>query len=267
MASDLVLIERNGGVAHLILNRPDRKNALDQALMDALSAALDAIRDDASVRVVILRGAGGVFSSGIDHTLLMHVFQKSQEVPFRHLHRDLQSVMDRIELMERPVIAVMSRYCVGMALELALACDFRIATEDCVMGLPEVAFGIIPDVGGTTRLVRTVGPQRAKEMVLSGRLVTGRRAAKDGLVSETAEHEEAAMSAATALAEHMSRFPAAGVGMAKTLIHRSADVDTQTSLRLEGWAQSVLLKEPGLGESFPEALAYIKAQIDAPEDL
>lgn len=267
MTASLVQLEREGGIAHLILNRPDRKNALNRALMDALAGALDEIRDDASVRVLVLRGAGGVFSSGIDHELLMEVFQKSQQVPFRHLHRDLQSVMDRLELMERPVIAAMSRYCVGMALELALACDFRITTADCVMGLPEVAFGIIPDVGGTTRLVRTVGPQRAKEMILTGRLVTGRRALKDGLVSEVVQDEAAMLAAVRALAEHMTRFPAAGLGMAKSLVQRCADVDTETGLRLEGWAQSVLLREPTLGASFPDALAYIKAQIAAPEDL
>lgn len=267
MSTTLVEIERHGAVAHLVLNRPERKNALNQSLMDALAQALDEVRDDASVRVIVLRGAGGVFSSGIDHELLMSVFQKSQDVPFRHLHRDLQSVMDRIELMERPVIAAMSRYCVGMALELALACDFRIATEDCVMGLPEVAFGIVPDVGGTTRLVRTVGRQRAKEMVLTGRLVTARRAKQDGLLTEVASDEPAMMAAATGLAEHMAAFPAAGVGLAKSLVQRSGDVDTQTSLKLEGLVQSILLREPSLGEQFPQALQYIKAQIADPEDV
>ncbi len=267
MSAALVEIERQGAVAHLVLNRPERRNALNQGLMDALAQALDEVRDDASVRVVVIRGAGGVFSSGIDHELLMTVFQKSQEVPFRHLHRDLQAVMDRIELMERPVIAAMSRFCVGMALELALACDFRIATQDCVLGLPEVAFGIVPDVGGTTRLVRTVGPQRAKEMVLTGRLVTAAKALQDGLLTEVAEDEDQMNLAATQLAEHMAQFPAVGVGLAKSLVQRAADVDTQTSLRLEGLVQSILLKEPTLGERFPQALQYIKDQIASPEDV
>lgn len=263
----LVLTERRGAVAHVVLNRPDRKNALDQGLMDALAEALDQVRDDVEVKVLVLRGAGGVFSSGIDHALLMEVFQKSQEVPFRHLHRDLQAVMDRLEAMERPVIAVLSRYCVGMALELALACDFRIATQDCVMGLPEVAFGIIPDVGGTTRLVRTVGPQRAREMILTGRLVTARRARANHLVTEVAADEAAAMASADALAQHLSRFPAAGVGMAKAMVLRSGELDRETSLRLEGWVQSILLRQSDVGSAFADALGYIKQQLEAPEDL
>ena len=263
----LVLTEHHGAVAHIVLNRPDRKNALDQGLMDALAAALDEVRDDPGVRALVLRGAGGVFSSGIDHALLMEVFQKSQQVPFRHLHRDLQAVVDRLEAMERPVIAVLSKYCVGMALEVALACDFRVATQDCVMGLPEVAFGIIPDVGGTTRLVRTVGLQRAREMSLTGRLVTARRARADHLVSDVREDEAAALAAATALAEHIARFPAAGVGLAKAMVLRAADVDRETSLRLEGWVQSILLRQPDVGSAFADALAYIKRQLEAPEDL
>lgn len=267
MSEPLVRLERAGPVGHVILNRPDRRNALNGALMDALASTLDEVRDDKAVRVLVLRGAGGVFSSGIDHELLMGVFAKSQEVPFRHLHRDMQAQIDRLEEMERPVIAVLSRYCVGMALELALAADFRIATEDCVMGLPEVAFGIVPDVGGTTRLVRTVGLQRAKEMVLTGRLVTARRARADGLLTDVRSDEAAAIEAAEALAGHMARFPAAGVGMAKALVNRSADVDTHTSLRLEGLVQSVLLREPDVGAAFPDALAYIKAQLEDPEDL
>jgi enoyl-CoA hydratase/carnithine racemase len=263
----LVLTERRGPAAHLILNRPERKNALDQALMDALAAALDAVRDDPAVKVLVLRGAGGVFSSGIDHALLMEVFQKSQQVPFRHVHRDLQAVMDRLEAMERPVIAVLSRYCVGMALELALACDLRVATADCVLGLPEVAFGIIPDVGGTTRLVRTVGLQRAREMILTGRLVTARRARADQLVTQVAPDEAAALAAADALAEHLAAFPAAGVGLAKAMVLRAADLDRESSLRLEGWVQSILLRQPDVGSAFADALGYIKRQLEAPEDL
>lgn len=267
MSETLVRVQRSGPVGHVILNRPDRRNALNGPLMRAFAAALDELRDDKEIRVLIVRGEGGVFSSGIDHELLMEVFGKSQHAPFRHLHRDLQAQIDRLEHMERPVIAMMSRYCVGMALELALAADFRIATEDCVMGLPEVAFGIIPDVGGTTRLVRTAGPQRAREMIISGRLVTARRARADGIVTEVHADEAAALAAAEALAAHLARFPPAALGMAKTLVQRSADVDTQTSYRLEGWAQSILLREPDVGASFPDALAYIKGQLEDPEDL
>jgi len=174
----LVIRTVQAGVAQLTLNRPDKRNALNGPMMQALASGLDAVRDDPEVRVVVLCGAGPAFSSGIDHTLLLEVFQKSQQVPFRHVHHDLQDVFHRIERMEKPVIAVLHRACAGMALELALACDFRIALADCVMGLPEVAFGIIPDVGGTTRLVRTVGVPRAKELILTGKFLTAETAGR-----------------------------------------------------------------------------------------
>jgi enoyl-CoA hydratase/carnithine racemase len=265
MPEELVLVEHDGAVAILTLNRPERKNALDGALVRALAAALDALRDEPGVRAIVLRGAGGVFSSGIDHTLLLEVLEKSQSVPFRHLHHDLQDAFHRIERMERPVVAALSRYCVGMALELALACDFRVAAEDCVLGLPEVAFGIVPDVGGTTRLVRTAGLQAARRLVLTGRLVRAARALEIGLVDAVAPDAAAAEAEALALAQHLASLPAGGVGLAKTLLLHSVSVDSATSFRLEGLVQSVLLQAPGLAEQFPGAVAFIREQMKSPQ--
>jgi enoyl-CoA hydratase/carnithine racemase len=178
----VVTIDRSGPVATLWLDRPEKRNALDAALMRSLAEALDAVRDDAAVRVLVLRGRGPVFSSGIDHALLVEVFQKSRSAPFPHLHGDLQAVFDRIERMHRPVVAVLHGACMGMALELALACDLRLATAGCVLGLPEVAFGILPDVGGTTRLCRVVGPARARELILTGKAVRAETAERWGQV-------------------------------------------------------------------------------------
>ena len=208
--NNLVLERRApSGIVTLTLNRPEKRNALNQALLDAFRAALLKVRDDPKVKAIIIDGASDVFSSGIDQSLLMEVFQKSQEVPFRHLHHDLQDTLDMLERTERPTIAVLSKYCVGLGLELALACDFRIATADCVLGLPEIAFGIIPDVGGTTRLVRTVGLQRAKRMILTGQMVTGRRAAQIEL-AEVAADLESANAEALSLAEQLASLPRRG---------------------------------------------------------
>jgi len=173
----LISIEREGPVTTLWLERPEKRNALDAALMRALAEGLDSVRDDAATRVLVLRGRGPVFSSGIDHNLLVQVFEQSRSAPFPHLHGDLQAVFDRLERMHRPVVAVLHRACMGMALELALACDLRIATADCVLGLPEVAFGLLPDVGGTTRLTSVVGPARARPR--SEEVAAGRRRAHE----------------------------------------------------------------------------------------
>ena len=182
----LVETDIRDGVATLQLNRPEKRNALDRALMDSLASALDGVRDDPAVRVLVVRGAGPVFSSGIDHALLLEVFQKSRTVPLAHLHRDLQDVFHRLEQVRKPVIAALHGACVGMAFELALACDFRVATADCLVGLPEIHFGIVPDVGGTTRLVRAVGPVKARELVMLGSLLPASQAIGLGLVTEVA---------------------------------------------------------------------------------
>jgi enoyl-CoA hydratase/carnithine racemase len=255
-------VEIAGPVATLWLDRPDKRNALNDALMRDLAAALDRIRDDMSLRVIVLRGRGTVFSSGIDHSLLLEVMQKSRTVPFLHLHHDLQDVFHRLERLQRPVIAVLQKACVGMALELALACDFRIATADCVLGLPEIAFGIVPDVGGTTRLHRAVGPTRAKDLVMTGRLVRGTTAEKIGLVHEVGENEADLERRVTRLVERLTAHPALAVGMAKSLCAAAAESDAGTSFRLEGVYQQLLMSNPeALAAQFPKALEFIKARM------
>jgi enoyl-CoA hydratase/carnithine racemase len=249
------------GIATLILDRPEKRNALDRALMEDLARALDAVRDDPAARVVLLRGAGPVFSSGIDHSLLMDVFNKAQGVPWAHVHGDLQDVFHRMERMRKPVVAALHRACVGMAFELALACDFRVATVDCKIGLPEIAFGIVPDVGGTTRLVRAVGPVKAKELILLGSLIGAREAHRLGLVTELAEDEVDLGNRAGALARKLAARSPAALGHAKALVHASAELDARRSYELEGTVQEILIKQPDLLQRFPEALAFIKEEL------
>ncbi len=260
-----VTIERQGVTATLWLERPEKRNALDAALMKALAAALDELRDDTSIRVLVLRGRGPIFSSGIDHSLLLDVFQRSRTAPFPHLHADLQSVFDRLERMHRPVVAVLHGACMGMALELALACDLRLATAGCVLGLPEVAFGILPDVGGTTRLVRTVGPARARELILTGKAVRATTAERWGLVNEVATDEQDLARRLDRLLARLGAHPLIALGHAKQLVAASTDADTATSLRLEGIFQEVLLAQPEVAARFPEALAFIKREMADPD--
>jgi enoyl-CoA hydratase/carnithine racemase len=249
----------------LWLDRAEKRNALDAALMRDLAAALDAIRDDGAARVLLLRGRGAVFSSGIDHNLLVEVFQKSRSAPFPHLHADLQAVFDRLERVHRPVVAVLHRVCMGMALELALACDLRVATADCVLGLPEVAFGILPDVGGTTRLVRVVGPARARELILTGKAIRAATAERWGLVNEVATDDADLERRLERLVRRLAAHSPIAIGHAKQLIAASAEVDAQTSLRLEGIFQEVLLAQPDVATRFPAAVAFIKQEMGDPD--
>ena len=261
----LVSIERAGAVATLWLDRAEKRNALDATLMRDLAAALDEIRDDTTARVLLLRGRGPLFSSGIDHTLLLEVFQKSRSAPFPHLHGDLQAVFDRLDRMHRPVVAVLHRLCMGMALELALACDLRIATADCVLGLPEVAFGILPDVGGTTRLTRVVGPARARELILTGKAIRAATAERWGLVNEVATDDADLTRRLERLTRRLVAHSPIALGHAKQLIAASAEVDAATSLRLEGIFQEVLLAQPDVATRFPQAVAFIKQEMNDPD--
>jgi enoyl-CoA hydratase/carnithine racemase len=259
-----IQLDRSGPLATLWLDRADKRNALDAQLMKELASALDEVGGDRAVRVVVLRGRGAAFSSGIDHTLLAEVFGATQQSPFLHLHHQLQDVFHRLSRLHQPVIAAVHGVCVGMALELALAADIRLASEDCVLGLPEIAFGIVPDVGGTTRLVRAVGEPRARELILTGRLVRARTAERYGLVHEVTG-VDALERLAMARAEHLAAHPPVALGLAKTLCQASADADTATSFRLEGVVQQALLAQADLMTRFPAALAFIKAQLASAE--
>jgi enoyl-CoA hydratase/carnithine racemase len=256
-----IQLDRSGPLATLWLDRPDKRNALDAAMMKELAAALEELGGDRAVRVVVLRGKGPVFSSGIDHSLLMEAVSATQGTPFLHLHHQLQDAFHRMSRLHQPVIAAVHGVCVGMALELALAADLRLAAEETILGLPEIAFGIVPDVGGTTRLVRTVGEPRARELILTGRLVRARTAERYGLVHEVAGDAAALEALAVERAEQLAQHPPAALGLAKTLCQISAETDAATSFRLEGVVQQALIGQPDLAARLPAALAFIKAQL------
>lgn len=259
-----IALERSGSIATLWLDRTDKRNALDGAMMTELGASFDEIGGDKTIKVVVLRGRGSVFSSGIDHSLLTEVFGATQKAPFLHLHHQLQETFHKMSRLHQPVIAALHGVCVGMALELALAADIRIASEDCVMGLPEIAFGLVPDVGGTTRLVRAVGEPRARELILTGRMLKASTAERYGLVHEVTGSGDALGQRATAVAEQISAHSGTALGLAKTLCLASGEADAATSFRLEGVFQQVLLAQPDLMTRFPTALAFIKSQVGNP---
>jgi enoyl-CoA hydratase/carnithine racemase len=256
-----IQLERSGPVATLWLDRVDKRNALDGEAMTELAAALDEVGGDRTVRVVLLRGRGPVFSSGIDHTLLVELFTKTQQSPWLHLHHQLQDVFHRMNRLHQPIVAALHGVCAGMALELALAADIRVASADCVMGLPEIAFGLVPDVGGTTRLVRAVGEPRARELILTGRMVKAPTAERYGLVHEVVDDADALGGRIAELAEQLAAHAPTALGLAKALCQISADADAASSFRLEGVVQQTLLGQPDLMTRFPTALAFIKDQV------
>ena len=239
MSDASVTTRIEGAVCFVALDRPAKRNAIDRALLAALVGALEAAERDPAVRAVVLHGTGPVFSAGVDFGMLRGDVADGTAAAFRTRVRGMQAALTRIETLEKPVIAALHRFAAGLALELALACAVRVASADCELGLPEVRLGLVPDVGGTTRLVRTVGYARAKELIMTGRMIPAERALALGLVSEVVPVGEH-LAAATRLAEEMAANAPLAVAMAKRLIDLGAGRDTHGFLELELWAQSLL---------------------------
>jgi enoyl-CoA hydratase/carnithine racemase len=239
--STLITSRREGALLWVTMNRPEKRNALHREMLLELVDAIAAAERTPDVRAVILHGEGAVFSAGVDFGMLAGDVQGEAPLPFRTLVGDMQAALGRIEAIEKPVIAAMHRYVPGLGLELALACDLRIATADCELGLPEVRVGLVPDVGGTTRLVRTVGYARAKELVMTGRMIRAEEALAIGLVHRVVSPGEH-LAAAAKLGEEIAANAPLAVGLAKRLVDLGANVDKQTFLAMELLAQSILLR-------------------------
>ena len=239
--SELVLTQQRDTIFEIILNRPDKRNAMNDLLIGELDTAVTKANRTPGIRTVIIRGEGKVFSAGIDVSNLLGLAEKygpHWQQRMRGITDDYQAVHTRLERLEVPTIALLHGYCLGLAMELALACDIRIAAEGTQMGLPETRLGIIPDVGGTTRLTRLVGPARAKELIFTGRHFDMAYAERWGIVNYVVPADQL-MAKAEELAAEINQAAPLAVGMAKRVIDGLSDIDR--GLMLEGWAQSQLM--------------------------
>jgi enoyl-CoA hydratase/carnithine racemase len=248
--SDLVITQKNETIFEIVLNRPEKRNAINLELYEQLGDAISEAGRTDGIRVVMVRGEGAAFSSGIDLGSFLEFSQKygaGWQQRMRSITHDFQEVLTRLERLEVPTIALLHGYCLGLALEIALACDIRIAAEGSMMGLLESRLGLIPDVGGTTRLTRLVGPARAKDLIFTGRQIDATTAASWGIVNYVVAANELQGKADSLAAEIQMAAPLA-VGMAKRIIDGMADIDR--GLMLEGWAQSQLFAS----EDFQEAV-------------
>ena len=239
--SELVLTKQRDTIFEIILNRSDKRNAMNAELIEELDTAVTQANRTPGIRTVIIRGEGKAFSARIDVSNLLGLAQKygpHWQQRMRGITDDFQAVHTRLERLEVPTIALLHGYCLGLAMELALACDIRIAAEGTQMGLPETRLGIIPDVGGTTRLTRLVGPARAKELIFSGRHFDMAYAERWGIVNYVVPADQL-MAKAEELAAEINQAAPLAVGMAKRVIDGLSDIDR--GLMLEGWAQSQLM--------------------------
>jgi len=249
--SELVLTEDRGAVRHVVLNRPEKRNAFHDELVLATGTALRAAADDPDVRCVVLRGAGPMFSSGMDLGALGDLAEAPERL--RAFRRHCLWAWNEAEEMPKPVICAIQGGCIGGALELALACDFRVLATDAVVGMPETRIGLIPDVGGSSRLPQVVGLGRAKELIMTGKLITGEQAERIGLVNRVAPADE--VEAATdALVDELLACAPVAVGLAKRAMDASARPALSTTLELEVALQEACART----EDFAEGAAAFR---------
>jgi enoyl-CoA hydratase/carnithine racemase len=226
----LVTTEDRDAVRHIVLNRPEKRNAMNQELLLELAGALRAAGDEDSVHCVVLRGAGPVFSAGVDLGELASFAQEPSVLrPFRNVFLDCANLCEQIP---KPVICQVHHTCVGGALEVALGCDLRVAAEGSRFGLPEVRFGIIPDVGGSTRLPAVVGLGRAKELIMTGAMIDAAEAHRIGLVNRVVPAEELEAATQALVDELLANSPVA-VGRAKRVMDASARPALAQTLEME----------------------------------
>jgi enoyl-CoA hydratase/carnithine racemase len=226
----MVVTEDRGPVRHVVLNRPEKRNAMNQELLRELGQALRAAADEDSVHCVLLRGEGPVFSAGVDLGELTSFAGKPSLLrPFRNVFLDCANLCEE---MPKPVVCQIHRACIGGALEVALGCDLRIASSDSQLGLPEVRFGIIPDVGGSTRLPAVVGLGRAKELIMTARMIDATEAERIGLVNRVVPPEELEEATQALVDELLANSPVA-VGRAKRVMDASARPALAQTLEME----------------------------------
>ena len=176
--------EDRGAVRHLVLDRADKRNAMNSELIAELGGAVENAAADDSVRVVVLRGEGAMFSSGMDLNDLRTLSENPGDL--RRFRRPILAVWNLLEEMPKPTICQIHGAALGGAFELALACDFRTMAEDAVAGIMEVRIGLLPDVGGCSRLPAVVGLGNAKELIMTGKVIDGREAHRIGFANRIA---------------------------------------------------------------------------------
>ena len=225
-----IIYECSEGVATIILNRPAVLNALNDAMLAELNDVFERAEKDEDVRAVVLTGAGNNFCAGADISALEH----STVEDARDFARRLQLLTERIEAFPKPVLAKVRGFCLGGGFELALACDFRFASEDAKFGFPEVNLGIIPGGGGTQRLARIVGRTKAAELLFTGERISAEEALRMGILNAVspAEPENALDDAVSKFLEKLLAKSAIALRMLKRAL-QGLEMPLHSALLLE----------------------------------
>jgi enoyl-CoA hydratase/carnithine racemase len=232
-----VSVENVGRVRHLVLNRPEKRNAFNNDLVQALHAAAQEAAAASDVHCVVLRGNGPSFSAGID---LFQLAGLGDTNSLRSFRTAALGMANSFEEMTKPVIAQIHGPCIGLGAEVALACDLRVMSEEATFGLPETRLGLIPDVGGSTRLPAVVGLGNAKELIMTGRIIGGPECLRIGAANRVVPGPE--LDAATqSLVDELLAVSPIAVGLSKRVLDGVAKPTLAASLEQEVTIQQTLV--------------------------
>lgn len=255
-----VLTEQHNTLFEIRLNRPDKRNAIQVELLTALADAVATAEKLPEVRLIVIRGEGKAFCAGLDLMAMGGNVERFGADWLRRPHEVSgywQHALNRLVESPLPSLALIHGYCLGGGLEIALACDFRYAADDAILSLEETRLGIIPDVGGTTRLTQLIGVARAKEMILTGRRIDANLAAQWGLVNRVIAFD-GLDTAAQSLAEEISGCAPLAVAAAKRVIQ--GVLKEYEGLHLERVEQAPLFHSRDIQEGMQAALERRKPQ-------
>ncbi len=228
------------GILLITLDRPDKLNAFDEHMIREIRSVIWKVNFDDSIRVLVITGAGRAFCAGRDIKGLD--YENNLETPgYRAYVRANHEMFDDFENIEKPIIAAVNGVCAGGGVEMAVACDFRIASSTAEFLLPENQLGVIPASGACSRMIQMIGIGRLKEMVMAALPVNADEALRIGLVNRVYPPEQL-LEGALAFARHLLKLAPQAMGMGKHIINMCQNVDTETGRMLERLGQSVLIR-------------------------
>lgn len=237
MTFNNIRVEVNQGVALITFNRPKALNALNSDLLAELSEALDKLTEDDTIRVLVLTGEGEKsFVAGADINELAKLDTLKAKA---FIHKGL-SIINKLTEMPIPVIAAVNGFALGGGLEIAMACDFIYSSEKAAFGQPEIKLGLIPGYGGTQRLPRLIGVNRAKELLYTGNMVTAQEALQMGIVNKVVA-PEALMDVVMGLASDLAAMGRVALRAIKQAVNQGMNTDLATGLRIETDAFAVCM--------------------------
>jgi len=235
MSYETIVLERKDGVATLMLNRPEKLNAINRRMVEELNGAVVEIAKDRDVRALVVTGAGRGFCSGAD---VGDMTQAETPTDIRYYVQMMHKIFLALTDLEKPVIAKVNGAAMGMGCSLALSTDMIIASESASFGLIFSRIGLIPDGGALFHLPRLVGPARAKELIFTARMFDAKEAERIGLVNKAVPADELD-NEVNMLAKQLAEGPTVALGIAKKIINKGLSMDLSSVLECEAFGQTI----------------------------